>query len=367
MLPWGDTEKKQMNRFLIFIGLSGLTYFFVRDALQGELTLFGHTLPVLALALLVLFHKPINAKLAAMSKKLNDVADEMDASAGANGAGGAKASAGIRLSPTKEGDPPDGVFVDDKGKVSISLAALPGEEDRKRFAGDPKKSHLVAELLEVSHEKRDEQWRKTFLDNVADVNFTCDFSSQPIDGPDGFPYFSLNSPEPNKMFQAWVIRHIVPNLLDHGYGVVINVGKEQPDWVLTYGDIVNFYLQGTFDAVDERFEPHDGAPVREIMEKGEKVSVGEVSEALLPPPVRAILTRFLKAYRIPPKAFLMHRNPNPESGRKGGLSLVFPLPPDADESDETLGYVTRALPWFLPRHYSILWMRDDGSLKFFDL
>ena len=369
-----------MNRLLVFIGLCCVAYYIVGDALQGGFTFFGHALPILALALVVIFYRSLRARLATMTKKLEDIADEMDANAKAgdeerargksrvDGVGAMDGSAEIRLSPTKEGAPPDGVFMDDKGNVSIRLAALPGEEDRKQFAGDPKKTHLVHELLKVPHEERDKQWYRTFLDNVADANFYCDESSQPVDGPDGFPYLSLASPEPGKIYQAWVIRHILPNLLDHGFGVVINSHKGRPDWVFSYGDIVNYHIYGAFDAVDERFEARDdAAPAHEMMEKGETVSVGEVSQGLLPSPVRDVLTRFLEAHQVSPKVLLMNRAPRPETRRKGGLSLVFPLPAGASEDDALLGYVTRALPWFLPRHFSVLWVREEDNWHFFDL
>jgi hypothetical protein len=68
-----------MNRLLLFIGLSGITYYFAQDALQSGLTFFGHVLPVLALALLAVFQKPINARFAAMADKLNGIADKVDA------------------------------------------------------------------------------------------------------------------------------------------------------------------------------------------------------------------------------------------------------------------------------------------------
>jgi hypothetical protein len=144
-----------MYRLLVFIGLCCVTYYIVGDALQGGFTFFGHALPILALALLALFYRPISARLATMTEKLEDIAGEMDVGAKVgdeeearetprvDGVGAMDGSAEIRLSPTKEGAPPDGVFMDDKGNVSIRLAALSGEKDRKQFAGDPKKTHLI--------------------------------------------------------------------------------------------------------------------------------------------------------------------------------------------------------------------------------
>jgi hypothetical protein len=255
--------------------------------------------------------------------------------------------------------------IGDNGYCSIAMDLKPGDDpERLKFAGDPDKSLLVWALLRTPPDERDEQWHKKFLDNVADANFRCD-SEQPIDGPDGFPYLSLSSPETGKPFQVFVIRHIVPNLLNNGCGVVINVGKGNPDAVFTYGDIVNYYLHGAFDAVDDRFEVYDDDAPNEEKFGDQKIQVSDPSEQILPPPLRLFLRRFLHAYRLPPKVMLMNRAPNPEAGRKGGLSLVFPFTPEANKDAEVSQYVCRALPWFLPRHYSVIWMYEGDS--FFDL
>ena len=246
---------------------------------------------------------------------------------------------------------------------------LDGNEDKQKYMGDPEKTEIVYGLLGVPHEERDDQWGEALLANLADANMDGGSSSRPVEmeGPDGFPYICLSSPEPNKVYRAWVIRHILPNLLEDTCGVVINPGKGQPDWVLSFGDIVNFHLNGAFRTDDDRFDKFDDcAPAsEEVGEGGESVLEGDPSPDMLPPQVRAVLRRFLEAYDFPPKVKLMHREAKPEAGRKGGLSLIFPFTEKNEQDAKTIQYVSRAVRWFLPRHYSVLWMRGDEG--FYDL
>ncbi|MDR3352810.1 MAG: hypothetical protein LBO00_07430 [Zoogloeaceae bacterium] len=62
---------------------------------------------------------------------------------------------------------------------------------------------------------------------------------------------------------------------------------------------------------------------------------------------------------------LMSRNPDEKTGRKGGLSLVFPFKPDSFNTREEYEYFCESLGWFLPRHYSVISKAEDEG--FFDL
>ena len=257
--------------------------------------------------------------------------------------------------PTGEKGTVEKLFSD--GKAYVRFDPKPGEPDERLYSGSPEKTLALAELLRVPLRDRGEQWSKAFFDNVVDANLCGDF--EPIIGPDGFPYFRFSLPEPNKPCQAWVIRHVLPNLLEHGYGVAINPDKDEPDWVFSYGDIVNYAVYGAFDARDGRFEVYDDNVLRGEFAEGETIQVGAPSPQLLPPPVRANLRRFLEAHDCLPKVMLMNRKADPQTGRKGGLSLVFPIPRNIDLESKAAQYISRALPWFLPRHYSVVWMQES--------
>ncbi|TKC59162.1 hypothetical protein FBD94_16655 [Pedobacter hiemivivus] len=220
---------------------------------------------------------------------------------------------------------------------------------RELYLGDLEKTQLIFELIDVPRENRGEEWQKSFLENIVHASFRCG-DPQVITGPDGFPYFQLFMPRPKERFQCYVIDRMKDDfLLKSGYGVVINPNDGQPDWVLSYGDILNLHLTGSFYTTGPTL--FSGAKEDETIRKDEKVLVGQPSEFVLPETARTILRQFLLNNGVKsPKVLLMSRNGGP--GEEASQDLVFNLTPEAFETEELFRSVTQHLAWFLPRHYS---------------
>ena len=250
------------------------------------------------------------------------------------------------------------------GRTHLRFDSKPDKPSMSLYPGSSEKTRVLRELLRVPLPDRGGQWVRALFNNVVDARLCGDFE-RPITGPDGFPYFRLSSSEPNEPSQAKVIRYILPYLLEHGYGVALDPDKGDPDWVFSYGDIVNCAVYGALDARDDQFEADDDDVLSSELAKGRTGRVGTPSSQLLPPPVRTNLRRFLEAHGFSPRIMLMDRKPDPQSGRKGGLSLVFPIPQMIEPNSEMAQYVFRAVSWFLPRHYTVAWMREDE--KFVEL
>jgi hypothetical protein len=231
-------------------------------------------------------------------------------------------------------------------------------------AGDLSKTEIIGELLAAPHEQRDEAWVAAFFEHVGQARFFCD-APQVLTGPDNFPYVRLTTqPELGKPFTLYVIEQIIPQfILQKGFGIAINPDKEQPDWVFSYGDLLNYHIYGAFDARDDRFDAD--FPEEENLHFQEQVQIGEPSPQLLPPETRQVLRRFFERAGVSAKVMLMSRNPDEKTGRKGGLSLVFPCTPDSFNTREEYAYFNESLGWFLPRHYSVISKAEDGD--FFDL
>lgn len=231
---------------------------------------------------------------------------------------------------------------------------MPGKEEtsKESYYGDLSKTNKLSELFEVPIEQRDQNWQSKFLENVGEASFACG-TPQVIEGPDGFPYFQLNIPEPYKEFECFVLMHMKDFLLQHGIGVVINANKGQPDWVFSHGDIVNFQLRAEFYTESEK---HD-LPSQEVIKDGEEILVGQPAEAILPIETRAVIREFLTNAGLENvKIALVNRR------RPSGIlqELVFNLTPARFQSTEHYEAVMRSIAWYLPRHYSYVSMEESA-------
>lgn len=229
------------------------------------------------------------------------------------------------------------------------------ERSNQPYLGDLQKTQLVFELIGLPAGERSETWQRDFLENIVQASFRCG-EPQVITGPDGFPYFQLLMPKPNERFQCYVIDRMKDDfLLKLGYGVVINPDKGQPDWVLTYGDILNLHLNGSFYTTEPT--PFSRAVEDEMIENEENVLVGQPSDQILPELTRAVLNKFLTNSGVKsPKVLLMCR-----TATDGTVSqdLVFNLTPDDFETEAHFRSVMQHLGWFLPRHYSFVAMAEQ--------
>lgn len=153
------------------------------------------------------------------------------------------------------------------------------------YSNDLRKTDLIYRLISIPKSVRDDNWKDQFLSHVAAASFRCGTPQVAI-GTDGFPYFQLFVPEPGIEFQCFVIDKMINNLISHGFGVVINSNANNPEWVFSYGDILNYHLNNRFFSNDSLFSKH----IRdEILPKQEKLYFGEPSEKILPLKTRKIL------------------------------------------------------------------------------
>jgi hypothetical protein len=242
-------------------------------------------------------------------------------------------------------------------------AEAPDTSSEGKYRENLAKTGMLVELCAVPHEQRDEAWVAAFFAHAGQACFCCE-APQVITGPDNFPYIRLTLPEPGQAFACHVIEQMIPqSILQEGFGVAVNPDKARPDWVFSYGDLVNYHLYGAFDARDDRFDA--GVPEEELLPENTRVQIGNPAPQILPPETRQVLRCFFEQAGVPAKVLLMSRNPDGETDRKGGLSLVFPFTPDSFNTREEYSYFQQSIGWFLPRHYSVISMAEDGN--FYDL
>jgi hypothetical protein len=253
-----------------------------------------------------------------------------------------------------------GIFDFFKKKNKDNKSTASEESIKKPYLGDFAKTHILNQLFNTPTELRNDKWEKIFFENISEASFSCG-NPQIATGPDGFAYFQLNIPEPNKEFQCYVLKHMKDDfLLEKGIGVVINSQKDQPDWVFTYGDIVNFHLNNEYYSK----APNWNLQKKEVINENEEVLVGQPSEQYLPNQTRKILSEYLKQMGVTDaKMLLMNRKM-----AKGVIQeLVFNLTPKKIGDQNRYESIMNNIGWFLPRQYSYVAMEEESFRKQFEL
>ncbi len=255
---------------------------------------------------------------------------------------------------------------DEGGKSQPSdEKSQPQASTKTPYLGDLEKTQQIERLVQTPSSERDDAWQKAFLENVLQASFRCG-DPQMMTGPDGFPYFQLFLPEPNQPFQCYVIEHMKDDfLLSSGYGVVINPAQAQPDWVFSYGDIVNLHINHTFYTTGETLFSKSVQQV-EVIEEDEEVLTGQPAESILPAATRQVLSQFLKAQGVVnPKVLLMQRI-NAKT-KQMTQDIVFNTTPEHFENEEHYRAKMQSIRWFLPNHYSYVGISEKTLSNFMPL
>ncbi len=223
--------------------------------------------------------------------------------------------------------------------------------------GDLEKTVMINTLMETPFEQRDELWRDRFLQSVDGANLKLSVQEVAI-AEDGYPYFLLETVNSNENFKAFVINQQLPNILKNGFGIIINAQHARPDWILSYGDLVNLELNDEFYTDDSIFSKNQE---NITLSSEEQIVVGQPSEAILPLYLRRQLREFLIQGGIKtPKIMLLARNY--EDAQRVTQDLVFNLTPSQFADKETFDGVLNTIAWFLPRHYSFFCI-DETTLQ----
>ncbi len=235
-----------------------------------------------------------------------------------------------------------------KKEVSVS--------NEEKYYGDLNKTQIIFDLIKIPVERRDESWTEKFLRTIPLASFRCG-EPQIVTGPDGYPYFQLLMPNESESFQCFVIDKMKDDfLIEMGYGIVINPTDKNADWVLTYGDILNYHLNGDFYSKTGNFSTQYAD---ETVSENEDILIGQPSEKILPKQTREILNQYLKVQGIEnPKVLLMTR-------KKGTQDLGFNITPENFEEEDHFRYVMQSISWFLPKQYSFVGLKESSFQEHF--
>ena len=212
------------------------------------------------------------------------------------------------------------------------------------YYGDLEKTQQLSQLFAIAREARDSAWQQQVIGHLAEASFRCG-DSQVMTGPGGFPYFALYIPEPGQPFECFVLSHMVDDFLfERGWGVVINLRDNQPDWLLRYGDVVNYKLNKEFYSAP--LVPD--LPPTGVIESDEQVLVGQPSELFLPTPVRNAMRQYLEYHgHHDVRIVLLTRNTPHGTVQQ----LIFNLTHEEFPDEDSYQAFAQSLGWFLPQHY----------------
>ncbi len=220
---------------------------------------------------------------------------------------------------------------------------------------DITKTQTIIDLLAVPVDQRDETWNQKFLTDVQTASFACT-DPQIVKGPDGFPYFGLNIPEPGKPFTSYCIKNMAEDfLIDNGYGVVINPKENAADWVFSYGDIVNLQINKIF------YSSVENGPIEPevTISKNEQVLIAQPSESYLPAKARTVLRKYLQFFGVvQPKIMLISRTIDGKIVQELAINIFK----EEVGHPEKLGDFMQQLGWFLPRHYILMLVPKNSEL-----
>jgi hypothetical protein len=206
---------------------------------------------------------------------------------------------------------------------------------------DIQKTAEVVSLLQTPPDQRDDAWRTAFLQAIPNAALAPG-SPQLVQGPDGFPYAALQTPERGQTFTSYSLLSVLQQVTETGVGLVLNPQNDIPDWVFSYGDLLELRLRGELRLHYPAERP------QEDVTPGEEVMVGQPSESYLPAYARRVLDAHLKRVGVPePVALLMFRP------SENANTLVFPFTPEEFGSEEVLRDVLASVGWFLPRDYVV--------------
>lgn len=219
------------------------------------------------------------------------------------------------------------------------------------------KTKEVGELCDVAPATRDIAWARKFFEAFPKAVFKSR-TPQILRGPDGFPYFVLEVPEPGESFQAFNVAEVVAHCVDKGFGIVLNPAEEPPDFVFPYGSLWSFHMRGDFYPPSVAAAQEGGAKEEKI-EKGREVMVGQPSEEFFPKAAQLAVATFLKfALGIDEPSCFVLMDPKQKPER----SLVFNVFPSEFPSKDHFFGALRALGWFFPNDYVATAIDKDSPL-----
>lgn len=228
---------------------------------------------------------------------------------------------------------------------------------------DLTKTHEVADLLFVDRGQRDPDWTRRFYRAIGHAGMVTT-PEQVLQGPDGFSYFVLNMPSPERTLEPLSAAQVLEFCLENSLGVVIEPLPGPPEWVISFGQLWSKKQFGRFDVNLEADPGEDtrtelNAPEIPSHLAGKQIVLsGQPNESYFPAFARNAVRKFLVNQGIESPGALLLSNPAEEPPETILFSVFFE---DFAEKRQFENFMHR-LSWFFPPHYRLSSISKSSEL-----
>ena len=218
------------------------------------------------------------------------------------------------------------------------------------------------ELLKTAEEHRNYNWDEQFFKQFSNSEVRL-LSPDPQQGPDGWPYLICEtltySSSESQIESIESVQKLFFWLATRGIGLVVNPKRNPyPDYVFSYGMIWNFRETGYFLRPDLVQKNADSG---EVDFQNKKLQSGPPTEQFLPLYVRKVLKDFFKDQMVfKPRVLMISTDGQ-------NFDLCFSLESLGNPPESEHAGIAEAIAWFLPTHYSIVLVSQQGLPDFIEL
>jgi hypothetical protein len=228
---------------------------------------------------------------------------------------------------------------------------------------DLTKTHELADLLFVERKQRDPGWVHRFYGALGDAGMVTT-PEQVLQGPDGFSYFVLNMPSPERSTELLSAAQVLEFCLENSLGLVIEPLPGPPERVISFGQLWSKKQFGRFDVSlepdlgDNAATEINGPEIPSHLAGKQVVLAGQPNESYFPAFARNAVRKFLVDQGIENVGALLLSNPAEQPQE----AIVFSVFAEDFAAKTQFEHFLRRLSWFFPPHYRLSSISKSSEL-----
>ncbi len=211
----------------------------------------------------------------------------------------------------------------------------------------------IEELFKTQLDERNEAWIFEFNSSIKNYSFEETVPNF-FEDRMGMNYLNLSINNQN----GNTIDKFIEKCLEKGVGICINGVDNKYDWLFTYGELLDYYLNKEFYS-NEISEPFTGKVIDKYLHE-RQARIGQPSEKYLPQIARLQIRNLLSLFGLENiKIALIWWI---ESNR---ITLSFEIFPEMfkNSSDDSLQSLQEFIGWYLPNHYDIIFIKGNEDFE----